>query len=111
VHAYIRVDQSGYATQERKYAYVMAPQRLPGEVVDVVSDSGQSMMTAQLGTRKAWSSRFPCIYRVDFSPLAGSGRYSLNMRGTTVQAPLVPGHAREGLVGTGTDQGTGLLHT
>ena len=87
VHAYIRVDQSGYLPRQSKYAYVMAPHRLAGEVVDVVSGNGQPMMTAKVGKRKAWTSRFPYVYSVDFSPLTRTGRYSLVLRGTTVHSP------------------------
>ena len=88
MHAYIRVDQSGYVTRQRKYAYVMAPQRLAtGAVVDVVSSTGRQMTTAKVERRKAWSSRFPYVYSLDFSTLVRAGRYSLVLRDTTVHSP------------------------
>lgn len=90
VSARLRVDQAGYLPADRKTAYLLSPLALPSAVVDVVDSHGRRVAGATLTRRAAWSRSFPDVYRVDFSSLTRTGRYSLVLRGTGVRSLTFP---------------------
>ncbi|GAA2557889.1 glycoside hydrolase family 9 protein [Winogradskya consettensis] len=88
--AFIRVDQIGYAPGEQKIAVLMAPRDAAGARATVIDASGDKVLDATIGARRAgWNDRFPDVRPVDLSALTRPGTYKIRVEGG-VRAESVP---------------------
>ncbi|HLJ35722.1 MAG TPA: cellulase N-terminal Ig-like domain-containing protein, partial [Ktedonobacteraceae bacterium] len=81
--AYVRVNQVGYSNGETKQAVLMATGAEKGATFSVINTStGKSVYKAPIGASMgSWSSTFPNTYLLDFTPVQGSGSYSIQVNG------------------------------
>ena len=78
VHAQVRVDQVGYATNATKRAYLMTSAARPGVVFRVVSSRGVTVYTSTVGADQgAWSASYPDVYAMDFNAVHAAGSYHI----------------------------------
>ena len=78
VHAQVRVDQVGYATNATKRAYLMTSAARPGVVFRVVSSRGVTVYTSTVGADKgSWSASYPDVYAMDFNAVHAAGSYHI----------------------------------
>jgi len=75
-HAFVRVDQLGYAPGERKVAYLLATRPEPGTAFTVVDARGHPVLTGHAGpSRGAWNARYAAVQPLDFSAVRTPGTY------------------------------------
>src|SRR5580700_26378 len=68
IHAEVRVDQVGYATNATKRAYLMTSAARPGAMFRVVSSRGVIAYASTVGANQgAWSASYPDMYAMDFN--------------------------------------------
>jgi endoglucanase len=76
------VNQVGYVSDCGKLALVMSRVRLGPTGFSVLGSRGRPVLRGRLGpSRGAWSRAWPYVYPADFSALAHSGRYTLEVDG------------------------------
>jgi endoglucanase len=87
MHAQVRVDQVGYATNATKRAYLMTSAARPGAVFRVVSSRGVTAYTAAIGADQgAWSASYPDVYAMDFNAVRATGSYHIVVSDGSLQA-------------------------
>ncbi len=78
IHAEVRVDQVGYATNATKRAYLMTSAARPGAMFQVVSSHGVIAYASTVGADQgAWSASYPDVYAMDFNAVRTAGSYHL----------------------------------
>jgi endoglucanase len=78
IHAQVRVDQVGYASNATKRAYLMTSAARPGAVFSVVNARGTTAYESVIGADQgAWSSAFPDVYALDFNAVRATGSYHI----------------------------------
>ncbi|MGD0195481.1 MAG: glycoside hydrolase family 9 protein [Candidatus Dormibacteria bacterium] len=78
IHAQVRVDQVGYATNATKRAYLMTSVARPGATFQVVNARGVSLYSSVVGANQgAWSTSYPDVYAMDFNSVRAAGSYHL----------------------------------
>jgi hypothetical protein len=87
-HGVIRVDQVGYATDEAKRAYLLAP-RADGHIRFTVRDErGRAVLTGHVGpTVGRWNERYRAVAPIDFGSLRVAGTYTIEA-GAAVSPPF-----------------------
>ncbi len=82
--AEIRVNQAGYVTGEKKYAYVMGPgDALADARFTVVDEQGRTVLRGALGPSSgSWSSAYDTVRSVDLSAVRRAGTYRLRLTGS-----------------------------
>lgn len=80
--AFIRVNQVGYAITATKRAYLMAPGAESGARFTIKNAQGHIVFSAPIGANLgSWSSSYPDVYALDFSPLTRPGTYTVSVNG------------------------------
>jgi hypothetical protein len=90
VAAAVRVDQLGYATGERKIAFLMARVDATGAPFRVIDQTGTTVLEGTAGpSRGPWNVRFGAVHPLDVSPLHTAGTYRIEVTalGGTAQSP------------------------
>ncbi|MFD7282875.1 glycoside hydrolase family 9 protein [Streptomyces sp. NPDC059862] len=82
--AEIRVNQAGYVTGEKKYAYVMGNgDDLADAGFTVVDERGRTVLRGRLGpSTGSWNAAYDTVRTVDLSALRRTGTYRLRLTGS-----------------------------
>ncbi len=82
-HAYVRVDQVGYASAAPKRAYLMSRRTESGAPFALVRTSdGATLASGTVGASLgAWSGRWRYVYALDFDAARAPGTYTLQVGG------------------------------
>jgi endoglucanase len=87
IHAQIRVDQVGYATDATKRAFLMTSTARPGAVFSVVDARGNIAYSSVIGADQgSWSASYPDVYAMDFNGVHRTGSYHLVVSDGSMQA-------------------------
>ncbi|GGL61135.1 hydrolase [Streptomyces fumigatiscleroticus] len=87
VRAAIRVNQAGYVTGEKKYAYVMGDgDELAGAGFTVLDAGGRTVLRGRLGASAGeWNSAYDTVRTADLSALTRPGTYRVHLTGTDAE--------------------------
>jgi hypothetical protein len=78
----IRVDQLGYASNERKVAYLIAPAPVRRARFEVVDANGRVVLRARAGrSRGRWNRHYRAVQPLNLSALRSPGTYRVKTRG------------------------------
>ncbi len=78
LHAQVRVDQIGYATDATKRAYLMTTGAVPGAAFRVVDSHGVVAYASGIGADQgSWSSTYSHVYALDFDTVHRTGSYRI----------------------------------
>ena len=81
--AAVRVDQLGFASGERKIAYLLAANVRPAAAFEVVDAAGAVVFSGRAGaSRGRWSKRYRAVQPLDLSGLTAPGTYWIQVAGT-----------------------------
>jgi endoglucanase len=86
IHAQVRVDQVGYATNATKRAYLMTSSARLGAVFRLVDSRGVTVYSSVAGADEgAWSAAYPDVYAMDFNAVHRSGEYHIVVSAGSMQ--------------------------
>lgn len=112
VTGFVRVDQAGFLPADTKQAYLMTSGATSGETFAVVSSSGSTVLTGNVGStsRGSWNTGFPDVYPIDFSGLSAAGTYHIQVSGTvSASSPAFAVESASSLFGKLVSDGVGFF--
>jgi endoglucanase len=87
--AFVRVNQVGYATGLPKGAYLMASVPEDGATFAVKDSQGGTVYSAAVGSPTGkWSTAYPDVYPLDFTPVGTPGTYTIDVTGPVAATSL-----------------------
>jgi endoglucanase len=80
-HAFVRVDQAGFAPGESKQAYLMTSGPVRDARFAVLDAAGRAVLSGRVGatSRGSWNAAYPAVYPIDVSALNRPGAYRIRV--------------------------------